>query len=209
MSENPPDRVVNSDAARPKLVVAPTHADVTALVRAIRLNLCYERTVGALAAAVEQVHWELGCERGPEFARRALVAADPTGAMETLLIDVVVRLGRKINAPDAPDAPPESAEHRTARAKPNRLRAWVETRDAAAYVLRDWVIGPDRYVDVVAGLASAVAAFADEYFVRPLGWREIADRWMQPHSFDRRRFRACYLVFYHRSRYFDRRLLLA
>lgn len=209
MSANPPDRVVDSDTGRSRPVVAPTSADVTALVRALWLNPFHERTVGALAAAVEQVHWELARERGPEFARRALVAADPTGAMETLLIDVVVRLGRKINAPGAPDAPPESAEHVAARAKPNTLRAWVETRDAAAHVLRDWVAGPDRYVDVVAGLGSAVAAFADDHFARPLGWRLIADRWMQPHSFDRRGFRACYLVFFHRSRYFDRRLLLA
>lgn len=177
------------------------------------LRAAGRKAIGTLAAALEQVFYELrteceGLRLGRDaygFAKRTLKAGREGSWESEVLIDVVL-LGNSLNLAKAKpgDALADVAARRAAG--PSR-RVDPRVRAALAGIIKRWVTAPDRYTEVAETLASAVSRYCDAHG-GARGWQLAADQWLQPGSLAQDDFAACYRLFYSQSEHFDSALLL-
>lgn len=76
-----------------------------------------------------------------------------------------------------------------------------QAREQLVKMILRWVTGPDVYVQVASSLAFEVARYADQH--GPVGWKRIADQWLQPGPRSSRTFAVAYRLLYSQSDHFD------
>jgi hypothetical protein len=194
-----PTLVAKRGPVRPVLPV--DQADIAELDRLF--VLAGRKAVTSLAAAIEMVFHNLREAAGGlndrtsyDFAMRTLKAGR-AGSWEAALLEEVVFFGCDLNLDYKASKKGAPASMRAAG--PSR-RVHREARDQLAAVIIRWVTGPDRYTEVAETLASIASSYADQHGA--IGWRTIADQWLQSPTYDGSGFVACYRLLYSRSEHY-------
>jgi hypothetical protein len=180
------------------------------------------KTITTLAAAIEVVFHELresaGGLNGNDsygYATRTMTAGR-AGSWESAVLMEVMLFGNGLNLVQPKGRGPAGlAEHADwKRAAGPSKRVDVDGRRELADILRRWVTGPDRYVEVAETLAGVVSRYADQVAygredVRMAddpesirGWKTVADQWLMPGGLAQQDFTTCYRLFYSLSAHF-------
>lgn len=198
-----------------------TDADEDILREAFRR--CARKTVTTIAAALDVVFHELREAQGGltnaglsyDYAKRTLRAGREGSWESEVLIDIVL-FGNGLNITKR--GPVHTVEARRALGPSKRVDR--ESRDTIAGVIRRWVTDPARYTEVAATLAYLVSTYSDETAyggeedVRLvddphglLGWKTVADQWIQPDRLPSQDFVSCYRLLYSQSAHFNAGLI--
>lgn len=166
------------------------------------------KSVGSLASALEQVHYEIRDRAstpgdligtsGYHYAFRAMIAGRP-GSWESDLLSSIWLFGNGLNL--WPYTPKSRTVDEMRATGPTPKRVHIDARDQMAAVLRRWVDSPDRYTEVAEHLAAIISGWADETHGRE-GWAKIADQWLQPGGLAHDDIAACYGLLYSQSAHF-------
>ncbi|HEY3478366.1 MAG TPA: hypothetical protein VGL02_05625, partial [Streptomyces sp.] len=181
-----------------------------------RLNGAFDKagrkSIATLAAAIEMVFHELRESKGGlnshisyAYAARTLTAGRP-GSWESALLLEVMLFGNGLNLVKPKGRAPVGvvAAATWKRAAGPSKRVDVDGRAEMATVLRRWVTGPDRYVEVAETLAAVVSRYADgnshmrggdghpEQANGIHAWKQVADQWLMPGGLAREDIAVCY-----------------
>lgn len=185
------------------------------------------KTITTLAAAIELVFHELREAAGGlngndsyDYATRTMTAGR-AGSWESAVLMEVMLFGNGLNLVKPKGRGPAgvAAHADWRRAAGPSKRVDVDGRRELADILRCWVTGLDRYVEVAETLAAVVSRYADQVAyggetVRVAddpqsirGWATVADQWLMPGGLAQQDFSTCYGLFYSLSAHFNHHLV--